>query len=104
MATLSINEQLLDAVIGNHVNQVQALLEQGANPNFFEDEAQLCTLHFAATYDCAEVIPLLITAGANIHAVNEYYDTPLTVAKRHGHTRSIEALTRLYTATVDHAN
>ncbi len=97
-----LNKELLDAVIGNHVDMVKRLIEQGADPNYFEDEAQIRPLHFAALYNSPDVIPLLIMAGADIHATTEYDDTPLMIAERHDHKEVIETLKRFYGVKVDH--
>src|SRR3990167_11298087 len=91
-----LNKELLDAVIGNHVHMVKHLLEQGADPNYFEDEAQIQPLHFAALYNSPDVIPLLIMAGANIQAKTEYDDTPLMIAERHDHQEVVQALKRFF--------
>jgi len=63
-----LNEKLLDAVQANCFQSVKQLLELGANPNYSEDDAQLTSLHIAVTFESVDVIPLLITAGADIHA------------------------------------
>jgi len=98
--TNQMNAALLDAVISNQPEQVKQLLEQGADPNFFEDEAQIRPLHFAAVYDSADVVSLLVLAGADIHATTEYHDTPLSVAKRHGHNKTLGALSKFYSSSV----
>ncbi len=97
----TINKELLDAVIGNHLHSVKCLLEQGADPNYFEDEAQIRPLHFAALYNSPDVIPLLIIAGADTLATTEYEDTPLMIAQRHDHQDVINQLRRLSRAKID---
>lgn len=99
--TNDLNQQLLDAVINNQAETVKSLIEQGADPNCYEDEARICPLHFAAVYDCADVVPVLITAGANIHALTEHSDTALSVAKRHENTRTVAALSKFYCSAKD---
>lgn len=96
------NKELLDAVIGDHAHIVKSLLEQGADPNYFEDESQIRPLHFAALYNSPEVVPLLIMAGADIFATTEYDDTPMMIAERHEHPEVIEVLKRFYGVKVDH--
>ena len=97
-----INKELLDAVIGNHVQTVKRLLENGADPNYFEDEAQIRPLHFAALYNSPDVISLLVMAGADLHATTEYEDTALMIAQRHDHQEVIQILKRFYGVKVDH--
>ena|SRR3990167_10085660 len=103
MPNHDINKALLDAVIGNHSHTVRNLLEQGANPNYFEDEAQICPLHFAALYNSPDVIPLLIMAGADLYATTEYNDTPLMIAERHEHPEVVSLLKRFYGVKTDHS-
>lgn len=91
-----INKDLLDAVIGNHFHTVKRLLEKGADPNYFEDDAQIRPLHFAALYNSPDVIPLLVTAGADLFATTEYNDTPLMIAERHEHPEVAQVLKRFY--------
>lgn len=102
MLERDINKDLLDAVIGNHFHTVKRLLEQGADPNYFEDDAQIRPLHFAALYNSPDVIPLLIMAGADIQATTEYNDTPLMIAERHEHPDVVQVLKRFYGVKVDH--
>lgn len=99
----ALNQTLLDAVIGNHKAKVKNLLEEGANPNYFEDEAHIQPLHFAALYNSPDVVPLLVMAGANLHSETEYGDTPLMIAERHGHSSMITILQHLSTTLVDHS-
>ena len=96
-----LNKELLDAVIGNHFHTVKRLLENGADPNYFEDEAHIRPLHFAALYNSPDVVPLLVMAGADLHATTEYEDTPLMIAQRHDHQEVVDILRRFYTAKTD---
>src|SRR3990167_2708055 len=102
MVADKMNKDLLDAVIGNHFITVKDLLEKGADPNYFEDEAQIRPLHFAALYNSPDVIPLLVTPGANIFATTEYDDTPLQIAERHDHQEVVQALKRFFGVKVNH--
>lgn len=86
------NVALIAAVIANDAASVQALLERGAEANCHEDPAQLRPLHFAALYDSPQVVPLLVMAGADVAAMTDCEDTPLSIAKRHGHELVVAAL------------
>jgi ankyrin repeat protein len=88
------DEALIDAVIANDAAAVQRLLEQGASPNYCEDSADLQPLHFAALYDAASVIPLLVMVGADTSAMTDCDDTPLSIAKRHGHEQVVGILSQ----------
>ncbi len=103
MADEQVNKQLLDAVIGNHFDAVKRLLEKGADPNYFEDEAQIRPLHFAALYNSPEVVSLLVIAGADMHATTEYEDTPIMIAKRHENDDVVVALRKFAGVSTDGA-
>lgn len=99
--TKELNEKLLDAVINNQADQVKALLEQGADANCFEDSAMVRPLHFAAVYDSADVVPILMAAGADIHAMTDCAETALTIAKRHNSSKVLAKLENFYSVTTD---
>ena len=86
-------DTIVDAVIENDVKLVQQLLDEGADPNLILDEAHVVPLHFAAQNNALEVVPLLVKAGANLHAkILPEGMTPLDVAKLHGHADMIKLL------------
>lgn len=85
--------QLIKAVIHNDVSLLKALLSAGENPNQCLDDAKVTPLHFAAQHNAVDVVPLLITAGADIHAKTvPDGQTPLDIAKLCGHKNMIELL------------
>ena len=59
------NLSLLIASHGGDFNIVKKLLEEGCDPNFFEDCSELTCLHHAAARGHYEVANLLIKYGAN---------------------------------------
>ena len=77
---------LLDAVIDNNLEQVETLLAQGANPNYFEDSGHIQPLHFAAVYNATDVIYTLVKHGANIHATTSDGLSPLALAAQLKHS------------------
>jgi ankyrin repeat protein len=77
--------RLIKAVIHKDSELVRALLSAGENPNHCLDAAKLTPLHFAAQHNALDIVPLLITAGANIHDGQ----TPLDIAKILGHKEMI---------------
>lgn len=89
------NDALVAAVIADDIVMVQLLLEQGASIDYAEDSAELQPLHFAALYDSADVIPLLVMAGADVSALTDCDDTALSIAKRHGYERVVTTLSQL---------
>lgn len=85
--------RLIKAVIHKDYALVKALLSAGENPNHCLDAAKLTPLHFAAQHNALEIVPLLITAGANIHATTvPDGQTPLDIAKILGHKEMISLL------------
>lgn len=84
---------LIDAVINNDIEMVRCLLEEGADPNEFMDDAQLRPMHFAAQNNNLVIAKLLITAGADVHARTvPDGETPLDIAKLHGHKEFIDLI------------
>ena len=77
---------IIDAVIDNDAKLVQQLIDDGADPNLSLDVADVTPLHFAAQNNALEVLPILIKAGANLHAkINPEGMNPLDVARLHKH-------------------
>ena len=87
---------LIDAVINNDVKQVRYFLEQNIDPNVYLDDAKITPLHFAAQNNSLEVVPLLVTAGANLNArIEPEGYTPLQIAELHQNAE-MAALLRYY--------
>jgi len=84
---------LIEAVIHNNASAVETLLQSGADPNFCQDIANITPLHFAAQHNSIEVVQLLLTAGANIHArtVPDGH-TPFDIARLHKHQAMCDLL------------
>lgn len=88
----------IDAVIKNDVKAVEGFLKQGIDPNMCLDGDNVTPLHFAAQHNCLEVAKLLILAGAKLYAKTTYGDeTPLDIAKLHGHSQVIELIQKSVT-------
>lgn len=97
---ISVNPQdgeLLDAVIANDAIAVEKLLNEGANPNCFEDKCQIRPLHFAAVYNAYDTVFLLVKAGAKIEAINADGYSPMDIAIQLKHTHIVEILKMLST-------
>ncbi len=78
-------EPLIQAVIHNEVAQVVTLLQQGADPNGYLDDAYISPLHFAAQCNAQETAMILLCAGADLHARTSEGLTPVNLAELHGH-------------------
>lgn len=63
--------QLRKTIINDDSETVAALLEAGLNPNGYEDANQFTPLHMAALYGADKSIPILLGAGANLHAMTD---------------------------------
>ncbi|XP_035686795.1 ankyrin repeat domain-containing protein 6-like [Branchiostoma floridae] len=79
------------AVVGGHVEVVQALIEEGASVDR-QDQHGNTPLHEAAWNGYSRTVELLIKARANIHAKNENGFTPLHLAVQNGHSQSCRML------------
>ena len=85
--------RLIKAIIHKDSSTVRELLSAGENPNQCLDSAKITPLHFAAQHNALDIIPLLITAGADIHATTvPDGQTPLDIAKLQGHQEMISLL------------
>lgn len=79
---------------------VDRLLEAGADPCLQTDAKSETALHSAADFvnradhpEChINIIHLLLQAGADINAINEYTGTSLAVAAKEGHIQVVRAL------------
>ncbi|MDF1655727.1 MAG: ankyrin repeat domain-containing protein [Coxiellaceae bacterium] len=91
---MPMNEALVKAVINNQADEAQALIAQGANPNYCAESSENFTpLQLAALYNAAQVIPVLVQAGANIEALTaENGITALDIAEQHHHEAVAELL------------
>ena len=76
---------LIQAVNDEDVKAVKQLLEQGANPNIYDDQDKVTPLHFIAQRKspaALEIAALLIRAGADPLSPNEPDgQTPLEIAQ-----------------------
>ena len=72
------NEELHLAALSGDLAQVKALLEQGQDPNVFDDMSWT-PLHYAVRGNHLEMVRCLLAAGADVNAHNEdkIGDTPL---------------------------
>ena len=74
---------------------VRLLLEHGASPEVKDLAHGWTALHWAASEGDAPMVGLLVACGADVHAVDDARDTPLSEALRGGH---VEVATRLLDA------
>jgi ankyrin repeat protein len=68
---------------------VKALLAAGARANLRDDGCRETALHYASTPEVAE---LLVEAGANVNATDEFGQTPLAGAVSAGHAAVVKLL------------
>lgn len=84
---------LINAILKKDMHRVKNLLEQGADPNMYLDEAMIRPLHFAAQNNFLKIVPLLITAGADLYAqIQPEGHTPLDIARLHKNNAMVNVL------------
>src|SRR5438128_3296317 len=71
--------RLVEAAKNRDTKAVPALLKQQVDVNTRQPDGATA-LHWAAHWDDLETATLLIRAGANVNAANEYGVTPLSIA------------------------
>ena len=92
VAATSPREGLLDAAGRGDVDAVRALLDDGADPDLARGDG-LTALHLAAREGHAEIVDVLIGAGAETGATTRIGDyTPLHLAGGAGHAEVVGAL------------
>jgi hypothetical protein len=77
---------------GQNVGVVRALLARGADVQAGSVEGVFTPLHMAAQGGDVELVQLLLSFGADVHARGPSRFTPLHVAAQHGHARVVDAL------------
>ncbi|HTA45426.1 MAG TPA: ankyrin repeat domain-containing protein [Bryobacteraceae bacterium] len=90
-AGYAADSRLADAVQNRDLTAVQTLLKQHMPVNAPQTDGTTA-LHWAAHWNDAETVNLLIAAGADAKAVNRYGATPLSEAAALGNAAIVEAL------------
>ena len=90
------NAALADAVQHGDKQVVLSLLKKRADVNAAQNDGATA-LHWAAYLNDAETTGLLIRAGANVNARNNYGVSPLALASEQGNARIIEQLMKAIT-------
>ena len=83
---------VVDAARAGDVAAVRALLKQGGDVNAAQGDG-MTALHWAAQQGNAELVSMLLSAGANVRATTRLGDyTPLHLASQAGHATTVAAL------------
>ena len=85
--------RLVEAARNQRRDVVRQLLGQNVDVNVAQPDGATA-LHWAAHWDDAESVELLIRAGANVNAANDYGVTPLLLASLNGNASVVAALLR----------
>ena len=85
---VNLGQKLLDAVSNNDIISVAAYLADGANPNA-SNRYQKTALMMAALQGQADIIELLLTAGANPHTRQHGGLNATEMAQINGHKRTV---------------
>jgi ankyrin repeat protein len=83
--------RLIDAVKANDIAAVRGALDTRVDVNAVQADGTTA-LHWAVNRDSAEIVQLLIRAGANVKASNRYGSTPLWLASLNGNAATIGML------------
>jgi ankyrin repeat protein len=89
--------RLVEAVRNRDAVRAQTLLAERADPNVRQPDGATA-LHWAAQWDDVATVDLLIRAGAEINATNDYGVTPLAVACQNGSSTSATVVEKLLKA------
>ena len=94
IAAASSDLRLVEAVRNRDVVRAHALLAERVDPNVRQPDGATA-LHWAAQWDDLATVDLLIRAGANVNAANDYGVTPIVVACQNGSAASAQVVRRL---------
>lgn len=86
-----LNTELLEAIECKDFEEVEKLLEQGANPNATCRLALVSACHLAAVVG-GDALSLLLKHGADKHRLDKLGRTPLHIAAWFGHARQMAML------------
>ncbi|XP_049879814.1 transient receptor potential channel pyrexia-like isoform X2 [Pectinophora gossypiella] len=86
-----LNTELLEAIEGHNVEEVERLLNAGANPNATCRLGLISSCHFAALAG-GEALALLLKFGAEKHRLDKLGRTPLHLAAWAGNARQMAIL------------
>ena len=85
-------DELMDAVGEDDVETVRRLLAEGVHPDAAEESGELAAIHSAAMKDTADVLTLLLEAGATADLQDEDGNTALHLAAAGLHVECMHAL------------
>uniref|UniRef100_A0A0G4G9U7 Protein kinase domain-containing protein n=1 Tax=Chromera velia CCMP2878 TaxID=1169474 RepID=A0A0G4G9U7_9ALVE len=93
----SVQERFFQALSGEDLNRIYALIRQGANVNGFHTQAGfsvVSALHHAVEKSSRAVVELLLREGANVHTRDAIGYSALHIAVGHKHGSRTEGIVR----------
>ncbi|WP_054849042.1 ankyrin repeat domain-containing protein [Vulcanisaeta sp. JCM 14467] len=90
--TISLDQQLLDAVKNGDLSKVIDLIKAGANVNVKDPTYGMTPLHYAVLGNRLDIVKYLIENGADINARDNTGKTPLHFAAKNGYLDIVKYL------------
>ena len=77
------SHDLFFAIKSNNIKLAEQILDSGKHLVLDFDCFGMTSLHWAAKYNCYQIIPKLVEYGSHIDAINYIGDTPLLISIKH---------------------
>ncbi|OQR82989.1 hypothetical protein ACHHYP_15210 [Achlya hypogyna] len=92
MSTNTPSEELRDAICDGHVERLESLLADGADPNYVDEESGWALLLWAVKTNSPAALAILLAHGANVNVGDSTGNTGLHKAAYLGHAECVKLL------------